>query len=137
MKSVAESGMTLSETLVALLLLSACLLSVAPMFIHAMHDNAVSSDMGAANAAATAQLERLRELDYGSPDLSAGGSLTVNTNTGGIDYFDDSDPGVLVRWEIIDNTTPPRTKIIAIRAVATQPAIGRPKETTVVTLRGE
>ena len=136
MRDSSWTGTTLIETLVALLLLSIGILSIAPMFVHAIHDNAVSADLGIAGATASAQMERLREIRFGSLLMVNGGSLTANTSVAGIDYFDDSNPEVILRWQITDNVTPPETKIIAVRAIARRTVVGQPKQATLVSLRG-
>ena len=99
MRSTAEHGFTLVETLIALTLLAFGILAVAPMFIYASRANEVGSDLGTLGALAVDQMERLRELDFRDPRLAEGGSLEQNVSTD-VAYFSDSDPNGIVRWEI-------------------------------------
>ncbi len=125
-----STGLTLVEVLVAMFLIAIGLLAVAPMFVHSIHGNAAGGDFGAVGALALDRMELLRGLDYLS--LVPGGSLTANQ----AGYFDNSEPGYLVRWEIIDNTTPPGTRIINVRAIATRVGPGPRREVTITSLRG-
>jgi len=125
-----SAGLTLVEVMVALFLIAIGLLAVAPMFMHAMEGNAAGGDFGTVGALALDRMELLRGQAYLS--LPAGGSLTANQNG----YFDTSNPGFIVRWEIINNNTPAGTKIINVRAIATRQAPGPRREVTLTSLRG-
>jgi len=128
--------MTLVETLTALVLLGVGLLAVAPMFVHGMRDNTQSADFGLAGAIAVERMELLREEPYDSPLLAAGGSLTSNVTAAGVNYFDNSDPEVIVRWLIESNSTPTNTKIITTRATRTRQVVGQAKRVTLTSMRG-
>lgn len=123
-------GSSLLEVLVALFLMLLGALAAAPMFLSATKANAVGADFGEVGAHGVARMEQLRAVDFGA--LTAGGQLNVNT-TG---YFDDSDPDYLVRWRVTDNTTPPRTKTIDVRVLATRQVQGQAKEVVLTCLRG-
>lgn len=125
-----QSGFTLLEVLVALFLIGLGVLAAAPMFIYATQEIAVGGDFGAVGAAAVDRMEQLRAEEYSV--LAAGGSLQTNA-TG---YSDISDPDLTVRWSIVDNTTPPRTKTIEVRAIATRQITGQRKEITLTSIRG-
>lgn len=125
-----SAGLTLVEVLVALFLIAIGLLAVAPMFMHAMQGNAAGGDFGSVGALALDRMELLRGERY--LDLVAGGSLSSNQ----AGYFDNSNSGFIVRWEIIDNNTPAGTKIINVRAIATRQAPGPRREVTLTSLRG-
>jgi len=124
-----QRGSSLVEVLVALFLMSLALLAASPMFILATKQDAVGADMGRVGARATARLELLRSMPYS--DLEPGGSLASNV-TG---YSDTSDPEATVRWAIVDGGGPTGTLTIAVRAVATHAAIGRPSSVELRTLR--
>jgi hypothetical protein len=130
-----EKGLTLLETLIALSLLGFGILAVAPMFIYASSANEVGADYGTLGALAVDRMERLRELDFRDPRLAEGGGLTENVSTD-FDYFDDSGSDGIVRWEIIDNITPPRTKTLRVRTVSRRVTLGLPKEIVLATVRG-
>ena len=87
-----NSGFTLVEVVIALFLIGMGVLAAAPMFMYAMHANAVGGEKGAAGALGVEQMEDLRAQPFSS--LTAGGSLTVNI--GG--YSDTSDPDFTVRF---------------------------------------
>jgi prepilin-type N-terminal cleavage/methylation domain-containing protein len=125
-----SEGLTLIEVLVALFLIAIGLLAAAPMFVHAMQGNATGGDFGSVGAMALDRLELLRATSYSG--LVVGGSLTANV----AGYFDNSDPAFVVRWEILNNTTPPGTKIINVRAIARRVGPGPRREVTITSLRG-
>lgn len=129
-----SAGFTLVEVLLALVLLAVGVLAAAPMFVYAMKGNAGASDFGVVGALAVERMELLRSEDY--PDLDAGGSLTANTTVGGVDYFDTSNDGFVLRWTIVDATPIANTKTITVRALAERQVIGEQKEVTLTTVRG-
>ena len=133
--STNAKGLTLLETLIALSLLGFGILAVAPMFIYASNANEVSSDYGTLGALAVDRMERLRELDFRDSRMAEGGSLAENITTDVV-YFDDSNPDGIIRWEIIDNISPPRTKTVRVRTVSRRITLGLPKEIVVATMRG-
>ena len=125
-------GFSLVEVLVALFLISLGLLAAAPMFIYATQGNAVGADLGTVGAVAVERMELLRSANYGV--LTAGGSLTSNVSG----YFDNSNPAVIVRWTVADDTVGPVTmKTITVRVVTTRRVVGQRKEITMTTERGK
>ena len=50
-----EKGLSLIEVLVALFLITACLLGAVPMFVYAMQGNAFGADLGSAGARPSAR----------------------------------------------------------------------------------
>ena len=124
-------GFTLLETLLALFLLGLVVLWIAPMFLLVSNGNAASSDLGEVGAIAVERMEILRAERY--DDLTAGGSLTSNV----AGYSDVSNPGLQVRWVIVNNLTPPSTKIITLRATALRELTGPRRDVTLSTLRGD
>ena len=81
------------------------------------------------------RMERLTQSGYSSPELVPGGSLEMNVSDG-VDYFDESDPEAIVRWEVAENSVPRGTKTIRVRVLARQAIIGFPKEAVLVLVRG-
>ncbi len=128
-----QRGFTLLEILVAVSLLAVAILAVAPMFIMAAERSAAGADMGLVGALAVANMESLRATPMSS--LVAGGSLVFDTTVGTTPYFDASEPGYIVRWQITDNATPVGGKRLAVRALALRQVSGLPKEVTLSSLR--
>lgn len=123
-------GASLIEVLVALLLIGIGLLAVAPMFVSASRGNATGGDLGTVGAAGVERMEQLRATDY--DNLVVGGSLTSDTPG----YFDDSRAGLIVRWTVDPNATPPDTRIVTVWASTTTHLSGPRTEVTLTTLRG-
>jgi prepilin-type N-terminal cleavage/methylation domain-containing protein len=128
-----ERGFTLLEILVAVTLLAVVVLAVAPMFLVAAERTAAGADMGTVGALAMENMELLRAQPLG--DLDAGGSLVSDTTVSGTPYFDGSEPGYSVRWQIVDNATGVGGKRLTVRALATRQISGTPKEVTLSSLR--
>jgi prepilin-type N-terminal cleavage/methylation domain-containing protein len=123
-----QSGFSLVEVLIALVLLGFGLLAVAPLFVFATRESAASADYGTAGALAVRRMELLRTTAFGS--LTAGGSLTSNV-TG---FSDTSDPRAVVRRLVTNNASPATIKTVSVRAVATRQPEG-PAKTVDLTYR--
>lgn len=128
-----EAGATLVEMLVALMLLAVGLLATAPLFVHALRENAGISDTTGAGAIAVERMEQLRQADYESAELTVGGSLTADA----ADHFDNSNPDYRVRWVVTAHASVARTKLVTVRAIARQVSIGQVKQVTLTGIRGE
>ena len=128
-----QRGFTLLEILIAVSLLAIVILAVAPMFLLAAERSAAGADMGLVGALAVENMESLRAAPMGS--LVAGGSLVSDTSVGATPYFDASEPGYIVRWQVIDNATPVGGKRLTLRALALRQVSGLPKEVTLSSLR--
>lgn len=124
-----DSGFSLIEVLVALLLLAFGMLAVAPLFVYATRVSASSADVGTAGALAVRRMELLRATGFNS--LTAGGSLTSNS-TG---YFDASNVRTVVRWTVSDNATPATVKTITVLAIANRQPQGQAKLVAVTSRR--
>lgn len=131
MRTQTAAGFTLIEVLLALFLIGLGVLAVAPMFVYATRGNATGADFGSVGAIAVERMELLREEAWHS--LNTGGSLTANS-TG---FFDTSESGYLVRWQIADNASPSLTRVITVRAIALRQLSGPRREVTLTTLRGQ
>jgi prepilin-type N-terminal cleavage/methylation domain-containing protein len=127
-----SEGFTLLEVVMALAIMAIGLIATAPLFVIAAKENAGGGDRGTVGVLAVERLEQLRGLHYYS--LTNGGSLDASV----AGYSDTSNPGFEVRWLITDNPgAPAGLKRIVVRALADHQVMGRPKEVTVVSLRGE
>jgi prepilin-type N-terminal cleavage/methylation domain-containing protein len=131
--TASERGFTLLEILVAVTLLAVVILAVAPMFMMAAERSAAGADMGLVGALAVETMETLRAQEL--INLPAGGSLVTDTTVGGTPYFDASEPGYVVRWQVTDNATPVGGKRLTVRALALREVSGVPKEVTLSALR--
>jgi prepilin-type N-terminal cleavage/methylation domain-containing protein len=129
---VESRGFTLVEVVVALAIMAVGLIATAPLFVLASKENAGGGDLGTVGSLAVERMEQLRGLTYYS--LENGGSLETNL----VDYSDTTDPDFDVRWTVADNPNPPAgLKIVAVRSVAKRQVMGKPKEVTMVMVRGE
>jgi prepilin-type N-terminal cleavage/methylation domain-containing protein len=124
------AGFTLLEVLVAMFLTTVALLAAAPLFIQASHANDVGGDMGVVGSLAVDRMERLRQERF--RDLVPGGSLEQNIDG----YFDDSHPDYFIRWQIIDNGSPTRTKTVRVRSVGRLEQIGPRRRVDLTSVRG-
>ena len=124
-----ENGTSLLEVLVALLLIAMGAVSVAPMFVSSADANASGADISLLSSMATARMESLRATAF--HDLIPGGSLTSSIAS----YSDTSNPGAVVRWEIIDGGGPTGTKTIRLIAFVVSQISGRRKAVEFSTLR--
>jgi type II secretory pathway pseudopilin PulG len=126
------SGFTIVEVVLALSIMAVGVIAAAPMFVLAARENAAGGDLGEVGALAVEQLEDLRGQQWYV--LQNGGSLQTSVSG----FSDHSDPDFEVRWLIADSPNPPAgMKLILVRAAATRQVLGRPKEVTLATLRGE
>ncbi len=133
-----ESGFTLIEVLVSIVILTVGLLSLAQMMVLATSSNTLSGRMTSSSALAKEQLERLKAAPYytdpraqtRNPMLADGGDIDA-TIGGYVQYYDaDGIPtagagGAMyeVRWEIQTFPSPLPLSMVQIR-VRCLPAAG-------------
>jgi prepilin-type N-terminal cleavage/methylation domain-containing protein len=130
MMATRDSGYTLIEVLVALMLLAFGLLGAVPMFVHSMRGNAAGGALGNVAAAAEQRLELLREQEYVL--LAPGGNILVPVPG----YSDTPQPDVLVTWRIADNASPSGTKTIMVRARERVGGMGPARRIDLIAVRG-
>lgn len=114
-----EAGFSLVEVMIAIVILTIGLLSLAQMMVVATHSNSLSGRMTSCSALAKEQLERLKATPFyldpvaktRNPQLNAGGD--VNSTVGGYSQLYDADglpaagAGLFeVRWQITDVNNP-------------------------------
>lgn len=124
-----ETGTSLLEVVIALLLIAVGTLAVVPMFVSAEEVNASGADISSLSAIATAQMESLRAEPF--HHIVAGGSLTSNV----AGYSDTSDPEVVVRWQVVDGGGPAGTKTIRVLAFAVSELSEHVRSVELTTLR--
>lgn len=115
-----DEGFSLIEVMVAIVILTVGLLSLAQMMVVATNSNSLSGRMTSCSALAKEQLERLKAAPFytnpqafvRNPMLSAGGDI-ANTVSGFSQLYDTEGlpmaggPGMYeVRWQIADVATP-------------------------------
>jgi prepilin-type N-terminal cleavage/methylation domain-containing protein len=102
-----QSGFTLIEAAIALAILVIALLGVASVFIYVNRYNSGASDRAMALVIAQQQMEKLRNVSFTSPDLSATSPSVVTTETNaGIPYT--------VTLTVIDDTPTRKTIMIEV-----------------------
>jgi Tfp pilus assembly protein PilV len=156
-KSSAESGFTLVETLIAILIFTAGLLSLAQVLTFTvMASKTHGQDAAKITAAAHDKMEELTNLDFTDTTtnltvdppyttdgvgLTEGGSIPPTTPAAGyVDYLDASgarttaDNAVFTRqWQIIDDTTFTDLKRILVNVTANRSfEVGENPSTTLV-----
>ena len=91
-----EKGFTLSEVLVALVVLSLGLLALESMHLAAIQVNTVAKRLTQATTLAQERAELLMALPYNDP------TLTDTTSKGSFTSYTDSQPpqGYTIRWEV-------------------------------------
>ena len=132
-----EHGFTLIEVMMAIVILTVGLLSLAQMMVLATSSNTLSGRMTSASALAKEQLERLKATPFYSdpvsrtrtPALADGGDIDA-TVAGYVRYYDpDGQPAAAgtamfeVRWEIQTVPSPLPLQMVRIR-VRCLPAAG-------------
>ncbi len=111
-----QSGFTLIEALIAMVILAFGLIAITNLMLVAATSNTVANQSTAAASIASQQLEQLKALTWGDAGLTAGGSVTADTA-----YASDTPmPGVgtiHTRWRIVDVDT--TTKYVVVRSEGT------------------
>jgi prepilin-type N-terminal cleavage/methylation domain-containing protein len=113
-----ESGFTLVEAMVAIVVLLVGVASVANLMVVAASSNTVANQATAAATVASQEIERLTAIPF--DQLVVGGNLTADDSAGGVDFFADQGlPGVgniHTRWVVVQIDT--QTRFIQVRAEA-------------------
>jgi len=84
-----DSGFTLIETMVAILILTIGLVGTAALMSTTVNTTARSHLMSTAAMLASEKLEDLDRFDKNDPSVANGGSLAADTVAGAVPYFDD------------------------------------------------
>lgn len=135
--SRAQSGFTLIEALIAMIILSFGLIAVTNLMLVAATSNTVANQSTAATSIASRELERLKALSFIDPGLAAGGNVESD-ETGFFRNPDDAVPGVgaiHTRWEIHDVDA--TTKYIIVRSEGTGVLAGPRSRAEFTTIRVE
>jgi len=108
-----ESGFTLVEALVAIVILVFGLIAVTNLMVVAASSNSVANQGTAAATIAAQRLEQLKAIPFGDARLAAGGNVTADA-AGFFSNPDDMVPGVgqvHSRWQIVS----PQPGVLFIR----------------------
>ena len=140
-----DDGFTLIEVMIAIIILSVGLLSLAQMIVFATSKNSLSGRVTSTSALAKDQLERLKAAPFytdptaraRNPALADGGD--INATVGGyVTYFDENGTpsGVAggfyeVRWQIQTVATPLPLEMLRIQ-IRCLPAGDRPGQFTFI-----
>ena len=124
-----EHGFTLIEVMVAVVILTVGLLSLAQMMVLATNSNSLSGRMTSSSALAREQMERLKAAPFytdpltrtRNPVLQDGGDIDVAGGAGYVQYYDPEGRPVAgggqyeVRWEIATVPTNLPLEMLEIR----------------------
>jgi type II secretory pathway pseudopilin PulG len=113
-----ESGFTLVEALIAIVILVFGLIAIANLMIVAASSNSVANQATGAATIASLQLERLKALPFNAAGMAAGGDVLSDVT--GFNRDDDL-PGVgriHTRWQIV-GTGDPEVLFIRVRSEGT------------------
>src|ERR1044072_2771080 len=80
-----ESGFTLIETSIAMVVMMVAALACSSLFIFSINNNVGGSERALSMAVAQQQLEQIRSVDYEDSTLNAG-TTNLTVNTGGRTY---------------------------------------------------
>jgi prepilin-type N-terminal cleavage/methylation domain-containing protein len=100
-----QSGFTLIECVIAIVLILVGLLAVYSLVVYSIQTQKMSSELVRANSLAREKVEELRNTSR-----TAGGSLTSNTT----DYFDSPSSNYIRRWQIADDSIGTQTVRVAV-----------------------
>jgi Tfp pilus assembly protein PilV len=81
-----QSGFTLIETSIALVVMMVAGLAVSSLFVYSIHNNMGGNERALAMAVAQQQLEQLRSVDFDDPTLAIGTTTLPTVTSGGRDY---------------------------------------------------
>lgn len=119
-----EEGVSLIETLLALSLMGMLILGVTAVFMTAVRAGLSSRQLTEETVLAQEKMEELLAIDFDS--LTAGGNLDTSV-TGFNDSIDADSNGVddyFRRWQVVDDIPIAGTKMLRVRVVAAQQALG-------------
>jgi prepilin-type N-terminal cleavage/methylation domain-containing protein len=101
-------GFTLAEVCVSIAVLTIGLVAAAAMFGKVWGSTAYSEYMIEASTLVSEKLEDLNQFPNTDPNVAAGGSLSANTTTGGISYYDEvylsAATGAVTETQVISGT---------------------------------
>ena len=100
-----QSGFTLIECVIAIVLILVGLLAVYSLVVYSVQTQMMSTNLVTANSLARQKVEELKNAAR-----SAGGSLTANTTN----YFDTPSSNFIRRWQISDDSVGTQTISVTV-----------------------
>jgi len=134
-----ESGFTLVEALVAIVILAVGLIAVTNLLVVAATSNTTANHSTAATAIASRVLDTLKALPYDDPGLATGGDLANDAqNIQGLDSFRDDDVRgvgqIHTRWQV--QAAGARILFIQVRSEGRAPLVAGRSRAEFATFRG-
>jgi prepilin-type N-terminal cleavage/methylation domain-containing protein len=100
-----QSGFTLIECVIAIVLILVGLLAVFSLVVYSVKTQSMSRDLVTANSLARQKIEELKNATR-----TAGGSLTANTNG----YYDNPSSSFIRRWQISSDSVGTQTVSVTV-----------------------
>lgn len=111
MKPSNERGFTLVEVLIAMIVLTVALVSLAQLMAITLRMQMLGRNQTAAIRVAQDKIDELMPLNFTNAQLSIGGSLTADA----ANHFDSTDPLYRVRWTVAAGPADPGVAANSVR----------------------
>jgi prepilin-type N-terminal cleavage/methylation domain-containing protein len=129
-----QKGFTLPEVLIAVALLSICMLALTEVVGVSIKQNAVAADLTSSAVFAQDKMEEMKNLYY-SALIANGDAGSITTPQNG--YYDDPNPFYRRLWQIDMDAPAANMTTISVRVISRRQLIGASKECTIVFARAK
>ncbi|MEO7135672.1 MAG: prepilin-type N-terminal cleavage/methylation domain-containing protein [Vicinamibacterales bacterium] len=113
MKPTDEHGFTLIEVLIAMVILTVALVSIAELMAITLRMQMMGRNETAAVRLAQSKIDELVAVDFAGANVAVGGSLTADVDG----YNDEAAPGYKRRWTIAAITAEDRVRTLTVRII--------------------